>query len=74
MEGLEGAGRMRVGAEGDDVGERAAGTGWGVTPSDGSDGLKMRLEGGRWGVVRRFDTRGGLNSSWDWMIWGRQAF
>lgn len=52
---------MRVGAEGDEVRGRAAGTDGGVTPSDGRGGLE---EGG-WGVVRRAETRG-LDSSCGW--------
>lgn len=65
---------MRVGTEGDDVRGRAAGTDWGVTPSDGSEGLEVRLEEGSCGVVKRADPRGGLNSSCDWMLWWRADF
>lgn len=59
---------MKAGAEGDDVRGRAAGADWGVTPSDGSEGLEVRLEVGSWGVVKRPETRG-LSSSCDWMLW-----
>lgn len=64
---------MRFGAEGDDVRGRAAGPDWGVTPSDGSGGLEVRLEEGSCVVVKRADTRG-LNSSCDWMLWWREDF
>lgn len=63
---------MRVGAEGDDVRTRAAGTAWGVTPSDGRGGLEARLEEESCGAVRRAGPRTGLNRSWDWML-GREG-
>lgn len=56
---------MRFGAEGDDVKGRVLGTGWGVTPSDGSVGLEGRVEEGRCVVVERVDARRGLSSSCD---------
>lgn len=73
MEGLWGGGRTRLGAGGDDVRGRAAGADWGVTPSDGSEGLEARLEEGNCGVVKRADARG-LDSSCGWMLWRREDF
>lgn len=63
---------MRVGAEGDDVRGRAAGTAWGVTPSDGRGGLEDSLEEGSRGVVRRAGPRAGLKRRWDRML-GRKG-
>ena len=58
---------MRAGAEGEDVRGRAAQ--WGVNPSEGSVGLERRAEERRWGVMKGVDATGGLNRSWEWILW-----
>lgn len=60
---------MRAGAEGEEVRGKAAGTGRGVTPSDGSVGLEGRAEECRCGVMKGAEARGGLNRSWEWTLW-----
>lgn len=59
---------MRAGAEGEEVRGRAAGTEWGVSPSDGSVGLEGRAEERRCGVMKGSDA-GGLSRSWEWTLW-----
>lgn len=67
LEGLYGGGRLRQGAEGEEVRGRLQVTGWGVRPREGSFGLVLRVDEGRCGVIKRegAEARGELNMSWE---------
>lgn len=44
-------------------------TGWGVSPSDGNEGVEGRAEECRCGLMKGADAKGGLNRSWEGTLW-----